>query len=134
VKINVIGSIAENMPPPIAQQAEWLKKWGWIGTRAAANNVGANFVRIPRSHYQFLYDPNTGDRIPTGEVVPNITVEYDPALATGRANGFSQDPDPRSFVNPAVRFEVGLDGETRFLPPMPRLPVSPSLAYFGEIR
>lgn len=138
IKIKVIGSIAENMPPPMAQQAEWLRKWGWIpGTSGATGQFsGTNVPNIPNVHRLNNIDfgtgnPNLGDAL----YYPNLEIQYDPVLATGRARGqFSSSRLPLDANNPVVRFEVGADGEVVNLPPMPRLPVSPTLAYFGELK
>jgi hypothetical protein len=56
--------------------------------------------------------------------VPNLIIGYDPMLATARVGGFDPTSEP---VRPADA------GGHMTLPPMPRLPVSPTLAYFGEV-
>lgn len=138
IKIRVVGSVTENMPPPMSQQAEWLRKWGWIpGTSGATNQLlGSNASNIPPIHRLNAIDFNNGLPIATDPFYyPNLEIQYDPVLATGRARGrFSSDRLPIDNFNPAVRFEVGADGEVVTLPPMPRLPVSPTLAYFGELK
>ncbi|MCX7800863.1 MAG: hypothetical protein N2109_11035 [Fimbriimonadales bacterium] len=113
VRVVLVGSVSQNMPVPISQQAEWLRKWGWI-----PREIGATGRRIPWVHVPEGYDLDDPDTF----AVPNLILAYDPALATGRAGGF----DPNS---PYVRY----DEYGRPLPPMPRLPVSPTLAYFGEV-
>lgn len=113
VKVTIVGSVAENMPPPISQQAEWLRKWGWI-----PREHGATGELIPWSHVPQGFDIANGDLY-----VPNLTVVYDSALATARLNGFDD-----TLANPYIRVDNG-----RPLPPLPRLPVSPTLAYFGEV-
>lgn len=130
VRVEIVGSVSENMPPPVSVQGEWLKKWGWIPLPLAALSDGSgNALNIPASHV-----PATG---PTGLYVPNLTFRYDPVLATGRVSGFSADnvaTDADRFgPNAAVRYRV-VNGVNVPLPPMPRLPVSPTLAYFGEVK
>ncbi|HWD37406.1 MAG TPA: hypothetical protein VG944_01035 [Fimbriimonas sp.] len=115
VRIQVIGSVSENMPPSLADQNEINKKWGWIPISLAA--TGNN---IPMSHVPVGTDPTKV------AVVPNLIISYDPTLATGRTNGFSGTNSP----NDLIRF----DAYERALPPMPRLPVSPVLTYFGEVQ
>lgn len=110
VRISIIGAISENMPPPIAQQAEWQKKWGWI-----PRYIGATGQLIPTQHVPSGY--NLTGATPD-LYVPNLILTYDPALATDTSDG----------VTP---LRVNNDGWV--LPPMPRLPVSPTLAYFGEV-
>ena len=114
VKVTIVGAVSENMPPPMSQQAEWLKKWGWI-----PREIGATGQLIPGSHVPSGFD------LATDRYVPNLTIEYDPALATGRVLGFDL-----SAANQMIR----TDAYGRQLPPMPRLPVSPTLSYFGEQR
>jgi hypothetical protein len=85
------------------------------------NGSAAERVLIPSKHVPAGYDIS-----PTGanRWVPNFSVAYDPVLGTGREYGFADTPG-----NPYVR----ADQFGRPLPPLPRLPVSPTLAYFGEV-
>ncbi len=105
VKVSIIGAVSENMPPPISQQAEWLKRWGWIPRR-----LGSSGSYIPVSH-------SVGYNLNNQLLVPNLTISYDPTLGTASASG--------EFVR--------VDANNRALPPIPRLPVSSTLAYFGEV-
>lgn len=113
VRVEIVGAISENMPPSIGQQAQWLQKWGWI-----PNKLGASGISIPQSHVPAWYDASARP------YVPNLTLTFDRTLATGRVNGFDLSP-----ANPYLR----TDEYGRPLPPMPNLPVSPTLAYFGEV-
>jgi hypothetical protein len=131
IKISIVGSIAENMAPPISQQAEWQKKWGWIPTKQAgvfnpANGASRN---IPFSHVSAWTKTSPAAR----PFTENLIVSYDPMLATGRADGFSTNTPLNDPVNPAIRTTT-INGVTHQLPPMPRLPVSPTLAFFGEVK
>lgn len=108
VRIVVNGSITENMPAPMSQQSEWLKRWGWMPTI-----MGASGEQIPALHRNG-FDTTLG-------YVPNLIVQFDPILGLGGLGG------PGS----AGYFRV--DNLGRSLPPLPRLPVSPTLAYFGEV-
>jgi hypothetical protein len=124
VRISIVGAISENMPATIDQQSQWMKKWGWI-----PRELGATGMTIPDQHVP--YDQNLATptyRRPgaTWDWVPNLIVSYDPVLATARVNGFNNDP----ATNPFVR----TDEFGRALPPLPRLPVGPALAFFGEVR
>jgi hypothetical protein len=129
VKVSILGSITENMPPPIAQQGEWLRKWGWI-----PRYHGATTDLIPDQHVPNGYNVNTTD-----SYVPNLTVTFDPALATDRNVGFVGASDPNVDRQTLIRrVGVDVDGDDvkdiyYALPPIPRLPVSPTLAYFGEV-
>jgi hypothetical protein len=130
VRIQVYGSVSENMPPSISQQTEWLKKWGWIPRFHGATNE-----LIPGQHV-----PNGYNVTGTDQYVPNFTVIFDPALATGRNAGFVSAAGPAVNLNTLIRIQgVDVDGDGvndvfYALPPLPRLPVSPSLAYFGEVK
>ncbi|MCW5937834.1 MAG: hypothetical protein KIT11_11075 [Fimbriimonadaceae bacterium] len=106
VKVTIVGAVSENMPAPISAQAEWLRKWGWI-PRA----IGATGRRIPVSH-------TDGRDLAAEPTVPNLTIVYDPAIGTATSDG---------------RTPLRADSLGRVLPPMPRLPVSPTLDYFGEV-
>ncbi len=114
VRISIVGALSENMPPPMSVQAEWLKKWGWIPQR-----LGGSGKVIPAQHLP------TGLAIGTrGDVVPNLTVVYDPVLATAAV------PSTAAVNSPLEAVRTDADGN--ILPPAPRLPVSPTLAYFGD--
>lgn len=118
VKVTLVGSVSENMPPPSAVQSEWIRKWGWIPRAYAA--TGQN---IPSLHAPADPDPGAGGA--ANSVLPNLVRQYDPVLATGRVAGFETLNDPRTSLR--------IDEYGRTLPPMPRLPVSPTLAFFGEM-
>lgn len=108
VKVTIVGSVIENTTAPVSQQAEWLKKWGWIPRR-----LGGTGLTIPVQH--------TGNyNLNTDLVVPNLQIVYDPSLATGAVP-----------IGPALS-PIRVDTEGRMLPPLPRMPVSPTLSYFGE--
>jgi hypothetical protein len=140
VRISILGSVAENLPPVMSQQSEWLKKWGWIPVKQAGVFNGATGVprNIPYSHIS-SFTKASDAQIPfnPSPFTSNLTITYDPVLATGRAKGFGFDTpalaaDPTS-ANPMIRTST-MNGVTYALAPMPRLPVSPTLAYFGEIK
>lgn len=123
VRVQIVGSVSHNMPLPASFQAEWLKKWGWIPRHIGAwyrfNGQNRTPVLIPKTHV-----PNGYNILGADLWVPNLITIYDPNLATGRIDGYAG-----SAANPYVR----VDSFGRPLPPMPRLPVSPTLAYFGEV-
>jgi hypothetical protein len=107
VKVTVIGAVSMNMPAPISRQAEWLQKWGWI-----PRDIGGTGLRIPWQHVPQGFDLNAN------VAVPNLVIVHDPALAGASADG---------------AFPLRTDMNGRALPPTPRLPVSPTLVYFGEV-
>ncbi len=130
VKIDIVGSVAENMAPPISQQADWLRKWGWIPTKQAALvNPAGGPRHIPFSHVSEWTRANPAARL----ITPNITISYDPILATGRVNGYGDNTSLNDDTNPVIRTST-INGVTYALPPMPRLPVSPTLSFFGEVK
>lgn len=115
VKITVVGSVTENMPAPMHQQVQWLQKWGWI-----PRVMGATGRNVPETFVPQGYDLNANN------LVPNLTLIYDPALATASADG--------TFAIRSQPIYPGAPGLGSWvLPPMPKLPVSPTLAYFGEV-
>lgn len=113
VKITIFGAVSENMTPTISQQAEYQRKWGWIPTQQGSPSLG---VTIPGTHQGAAGSPYG----------PNLTIIYDATLATGRVEGFA--PTNNLVTDPYLR----TDNYGRPLAPMPRLPVGPVLAYFGE--
>jgi hypothetical protein len=127
VRIIIIGAISENMPASIDEQAQWIKKWGWIPAQEAAEydftGGTPRPVLIPKSHVPAGYNINPSSPNPS-MYVPNLIVTYDPVLATGKLNGFD---------TALTNLDIREDKFGRTLPPLPRLPVSPTLAYFGEV-
>lgn len=114
VRVSIVGSISENMPAPMSMQSEWLKKWGWMPRR-----MGGTGRLLPTSFVQ-------GGTLAAGQtVVPNLSLVYDPVLATAAV--------PVNATPTAALQAIRLDDVGRILPPAPRLPVSPTLAYFGDI-
>lgn len=150
VRIVISGAVSENMPATASQQAEWIRKWGWIPKWPGAPATMAEFNEehnsgIARIPYQHQVTATANDAY-----APNIIFAYDPVLATGRRSGFGQQvnnagasfpdvslSDPGGYVR-SRWIDYNLDGiqqpsEIVPLPPLPRLPVSPALAYFGEV-
>lgn len=115
VRISMIGAISENMPAPIAQQAEWQRRWGWMPRTLPGTDLSAPRQHIPAGWPDITVPAPTD---PRGFYLPNLTLTYDQSLAIGSADG----------ANPIRTSSDGL----WVLPPMPRLPVSPKFAYFGE--
>ncbi|MCH8274877.1 MAG: hypothetical protein IH851_08805, partial [Armatimonadetes bacterium] len=109
IKITIFGSVSENFPPQMADQADWLRHWGWIPAE-----VGESGRFIPNEH-------NPGNR---DDYAPNLFINYDPILISGRPGGSFN-----SSVVPPIR----VDDFGRTLPPMPKLPVGTKLFYFGEL-
>ena len=106
-RVVLLGAVSENLPPPISRQAEWMQKWGWI-----PRDLGGTGQRIPWQHVPPGFDLNAN------VAVPNFIIIHDPALAGASADG-----------NTPIR----TDQFGRALPPTPKLPVSPTLVYFGEV-
>ncbi len=113
VRISIVGSVSENMPAPMSQQAEWLKKWGWMPRR-----IGGTGLLLPAQHVP------TGYNVAGNPAVPNLSINYDPILATAAI--------PVTAAPTSDLAAVRTDAAGRILPPAPRLPVSPTLAYFGD--
>ncbi len=105
VRVQIIGAVSENMPAPIAAQSQWMLKWGWI-----PRDLGSSGSTLAASH--------AAGSNPASQFFPNFTITYDPVLATGTADGSTP---------------MRVDANGWILPPMPRLPVSPTLAYFGDM-
>jgi hypothetical protein len=116
IRITISGAISQNMPVPIAEQAEWIRKWGWIPNHRGSDS--GDFI--------------PGQHVPTGYLasrdayVPNLIINYDPVLATATNSGYVPSGPTQASV-------IRQDQFNRVLPPIPRLPVSPALAYFGEV-
>ena len=108
IRITLLGSITENMPALMSQQAEWMRKWGWMP--GAMSGTGK---KLPVQHV-----PSGYDLAKNQDIVPNLMSVYDSILYEMQAGG--------------EWIRKNSDGDV--LPPMPRLPVSPTLLYYGEIK
>jgi hypothetical protein len=124
IKITIDGAISENLPPPVSQQIEMYKKWAWIPWMH-----GSSGELIPGVHD----DPEDGQSVYTSPnyYVPNLYIRYDPNLGTGRLGGYT--PSGISNTNPPLRPNPQDPTGLSMLPPLPCLPVSPTLFYFGEV-
>jgi hypothetical protein len=120
VRVQVIGSVSENMPPPLSVQSNEYSKWGWIpvssGAPIDASAANGGQASIPTQH-------NPGGLT---SVVPNFVISYDPVVATGRYGGFVTDNSTTTYIR--------TDSYGRPLLPMPRLPVSPAFTFFGDMQ
>lgn len=112
-QVTILGSVSENMPPPASQQSSYMEKWGWIPIAQ-----GATGRTIPIIHQKYFAN---------NIYASNLIISYDPTLATGRVEGFAPNNGPGTN-DPYLR----TDSYGRPLAPMPCLPVSPTLAYFGD--
>jgi len=123
VKITIDGSINENLPPPVSQQVEMDKKWAWIPWMHGASNE-----LIPTVHD--YVDATHGVYNGLTYYAPNLFIRYDPNLGTGRIGGYT--PSTVSNLNPPLRLNPQDPTQLSMLAPLPCLPVSPTLFYFGE--
>jgi type II secretory pathway pseudopilin PulG len=121
VRITIMGSVSENFPPVMSDQAQWLQHWGWIPAE-----YGESGQYIPDQHFPRVPGTNNPDFATYKFFVPNLGINYDPTLISGRTLG-SFD-----FTN-ANAIYVRTDRFGRPLPPMPKLPVGTKMFYFGEV-
>jgi hypothetical protein len=117
VKVTIIGSVSENFPASMADQSLWLQHWGWIPAE-----FGESGQYVQDQHFPRIPGTNNPD-FSNSNYVPNLSINYDPAMASGKANG-SFDP-----ADPMIR----TDAYGRGLPPLPKLPVGTKLLFFGEV-
>lgn len=117
IRVTIVGSVSENFPLVMADQMQWLQHWGWIPAQ-----YGASGQYVPDQH--FPRQPGTGlPDFSNSRYVPNLYINYDPVLISGRVGGSFQP-------NVAT---IRTDRYGRPLPPMPKLPVGTRLMYFGEV-
>ena len=116
-KITIYGAVSENRTPTISQSSR--------NTCASARLDSDSAELTPNQNRHGSGKPPIIGT-PNGLYAPNLRIIYDPILGTGRVQGFAPSNNP--LTDPYLRTDV----YGRPLPPMPRLPVSPALAYFGE--
>ncbi|MGI8922654.1 MAG: hypothetical protein ACR2HJ_01210 [Fimbriimonadales bacterium] len=117
VRITVVGSVSENFPPVMADQSAWLRNWGWIPAE-----YGESGQYVPDQHFPRIPGSTQPD-FSNSRYVPNLYINYDPVLVSGRVGGSF---DPAAAI-------IRTDTYGRPLPPMPKLPVGTKLLYFGEV-
>lgn len=117
VKIHINGAVSENFTPQMADQQEWMRHWAWI-----PKEYGASGTHIPTEHEE----PGFGQ----SPYVPNLIVTYDQSFGTANQFGRVFQKGQAPPLAQVLRYDV----YGRMLPAAPRLPVSPQIMYFGEVR
>ena len=106
VRLNIVGSVAENLPPPASVQAEWQRKWGWIPRprvrRHRRRRPGHPAPARPRR-----LRPGQGDRRPERELraQPHHPVRPGPRDGSGQRSQqrvARRDPHGRVRTRPAA--------------------------------
>lgn len=145
-RITIVGAISENRTASIADQAAWMQLWGYIPDRH-----GSSTIEVPRAH---AFVDEVGGNGPdqrtsaerdwfasvghgVGGITRGLRFLFDPALlAPFPSYTFTPQPLPappgRWAHSAAGTFRQDEFG--RYLPPIPRLPVSPGFIYIGEER
>jgi hypothetical protein len=123
IKITIDGAISENLPPPLSQQIQADEKWSWIPSLH-----GSSGEQIPTVHNDAVDGFDVYNASTPASYVPNLFITYDPNLGTGRSNGYTP-----SANNLPLRKNPQDPTGLSMLPPLPCLPVSPTLFYFGEV-
>jgi hypothetical protein len=145
IRITVEGAISENYTASLADQTQWMNRWGWIPT-----TFGSSTQQVPGIHLTVkdpasinpAQDPAADYRTPQ-ETAAGITrgmrFLYDPSLAMPYYNprdfGLSGDANRTLRQTRALRAKVvQINGQPvrQVLPPIPRLPVCPELLYMGD--
>lgn len=155
IRITIEGAISENYTASLADQTQWMSRWGWIPGRFGSSNQN-----IPGIHLR-VQDPLTINPAQTAnfdyrtpqESAANVTrglrYLYDPALAmpyttpraanlAGDTPGLREERQRRALRAKTVRVGTTLqnpNGGTpvrQILPPTPRLPVCPDLLFMGD--
>ena len=103
VRIIIDGAVSENIPAAISDVEEWMAKWGRIPTTYGSTSTGP--TPVPTAH------PGEG-----------LTFLYDDHVAW-----------PLKQLTPGLQNAIRTDKYGRTLPIAPRLPVSGSLIYFGDV-
>lgn len=152
-RITIVGAIAENQTASPAEQAEWMKLWGWApstyGSTGHDANVNGAEQEIPKGHL-FVNDVTAASvdmRFQAEKTAAygsqglsrGIRFIYDPALLmpyVGYTPGNGIQTTPTSFRYDLANFDPANPkfDQDRTLPPIPRLPVCPGFVFSGEVR
>lgn len=156
IRITIEGAISENYTASLADQTQWMSRWGWI-----PGNFGSSTQKIPNIHLT-VRDPLTINpaqnvtfdyRTPqeaSANVARGLRYLYDPILAmpyttpravalVGDARAVREQRQIRALRAKTVR--VGITDPLnpnsgtpvrQILPPTPRLPVCPDLLFMGD--
>lgn len=125
VRIVIYGAVSENIPAPIADEAEWMDKWGWI---PPVHGKPDNQDEATVSYRSPLHPLDPEDSIvdSTGKNPirqRGLSIIYDNQLSYPK---ISVDPNP--LHDQPIRTDVYF----RPLPITPKLPVGAQTLYFGE--
>ncbi|MCX6376394.1 MAG: hypothetical protein NTU88_10255 [Armatimonadetes bacterium] len=128
VEVSIRGAISENVPAPVADQAAWMEKWGWIPPvyGSSLNSV----VERETIVYRDPLDPNDAPGSVTSTAGPirqrGLKIVYDTMLS------YPKIPDPANLSDRTKDQPIRRDAFMRPLPIAPKLPVSGQMLFFGE--
>lgn len=144
-RITIVGAVSENRTASIADQAAWMRLWGYIpAVNGSTGNGpgGGNPDPVPDAHLK------------VAEVAGSLATDYRTTMEKNatitRGLRFLYDPllrMPYAGYNPAggqtlvlntwnhvLGGAVRQDDYGRPLPPVPRLPLCPGFVFYGEVR
>lgn len=126
VEVSIRGAISENVPAPVADQAAWMEKWGWIPPVH-----GSSVIAVDQTiAYRDPLDPNDVPGLVTGAAGPirqrGLKIVYDTMLS------YPKIPDPAYPTDNTHDLPIRRDAFMRPLPITPKLPVSGQMLFFGE--
>ncbi len=128
MKITITGSVSENVPADISDQAVWMQHWGWIpkyhgSPPATTDDVASPHPQLPESALE-----SSSTNLAPNALSANVAKYIPPTGLT-----FVYDPSETmpTTVNNNTNYNR-FDQYGRPLPFTPNLPVSPDLLYSGQ--
>lgn len=126
VEVSIRGAISENVPAPVADQAAWMEKWGWIPPVHGNSTNSADETAV----YRDPLDPNDSGSNVGSISAPirqrGLKIVYDTQLS------YPKVPDPAYPLDNTRDLPIRRDAFWRPLPITPKLPVSGQTLFFGE--
>jgi len=126
VEVSIRGAISENVPAPLADQAEWMEKWGWIPPAHGSSTNAIDQTVV----YRDPLDPNDNGTSVGNLMAPirqrGLRIMYDTQLS------YPKVPDPAYPTDNTHDLPIRRDAFMRPLPIAPKLPVSGQTLFFGE--
>jgi hypothetical protein len=128
VLVTIYGAISENIPAPVADEAAWMDKWGWIPSMHGESRDAQNITTSYRSPLDPRDDEHDIEQNGTDMIRQRgLSIIYDNQLSYPKVpNADSAKAHDRTYDVP-----VRWDAYSRPLPITPKLPVSAQTLFFG---
>ena len=122
MKITISGSVSENVPADVSDQAAWMRHWGWIPKYHGSpdGKLASPHPQLPAAALEGSGPNALQSEVATFIPPTGLTFVYDPS-----------ETQPTTTSSNGTNY-TRFDQYGRPLPFTPNLPVSPDLLYSGQ--